>query len=248
MRGRPTNSLSDYQLRLNHKSGNTTLLLDWVSTRDTKSTDKVYLGCTIHGDSREWGSPWITTVHSVLRQGRRCPKCVNKYKATESERIDQINSQRTTRFVSWVGEFKGSQSRANLSCTTCSHTWDAKIDKITTGLRGCPSCGHAGGYRHSTFDRRPELIDKPCDLYYIKFSKEGELDYYKIGLDTTGRRWGSMYYGWDVEEIWRKELTLRNAFEEEQLILEKNAQHKGYPEDFFKKPGYTEMFKEDIYG
>lgn len=242
-------SISNYNRKLaDRKESKHLRIVKWVDPAYAKYNDRVVVECGIHGIGSEWGNPWVPSPHSLLGTRRGCPKCSSKYRHTDEESILLINSQRTSRFVSWVGEFNGTKSRANLSCTTCSHTWGARIDKITTGLRGCPKCGHAGGYRHSTFEKKPELINKPCDLYYIKFSKPGEVDYYKIGLDTTGRRWGSVYYGWEVEEIWRKELTLRDAFEEEQLILEKNAHHKGYPEDLYKKPGYTEMFKEDIYG
>lgn len=242
-------SISKYNRKLaDRKESKHLRIVKWADPQLTKYGDRLIVECAIHGLGDSWGTRWTPTPHQLLGCKRGCPKCSGKYRHTTDESILLINSQRTTRFVSWVGEFKGTKSRANLACTICTHTWDAKIDKITTGLRGCPKCGHAGSYRHSTFEKRPELVDKPCDLYYIKFSKDGESDYYKVGLDTTGRRWGSMYYGWTVEEIWRKKSTLKNAFEEEQLILEKNAQYKGYPEDFFKKPGYTEMFKEDIYG
>lgn len=242
-------SISKYNRKLSDRKESKHLrIVKWVDSKLTKYPDKVVVECSVHGRGDSWGTPWVPTPHQLLGCKRGCPKCSGKYRHTADESILLINSQRTTRFMSWAGDFNGTKSRANLSCTTCSHVWGAKIDKITTGLRGCPKCGHAGGYRHATFYKKPELIEKPCDLYYIKFSKDGQPDFYKIGLDTTGRRWGAKYYGWDVEEIWRKETTLKLAFEEEQMILEKHAEYLGYPEDLHKKPGYTEVFKENIYG
>lgn len=247
MRGRVVSTIESHNDRLKEKCPDSTVtIVDWY-TESKSSMSKVKATCSIHGDGWEWGSPWTPTPHSLHSQGRSCPKCSGKYKATSEERITMINSQPDIEFVSWEGLYKGCYSVANLACTRCTHNWTVKIDKLSTGHRGCPQCGNRGWYSEKTFDKKPHLKDRSTDLYYIKFSKEGRPDYYKIGLDSTGHRWCSVFQGWNIEEVYRKRMPLYDAFTEEQDTLIKYAEYKGYPEEFQGVPGYTEMFEEDVW-
>lgn len=125
-----------------------------------KKTSKINVGCKIHGDGKKWNTPWNPSVKGILQHNYGCPKCSKKYKSTEKDYVEEINSKLKNSHLSLIKiiDFKNNKSRCILECKYHGDTsqwenpWTISINDIMTGY-GCPKCSNQYQYTAK------ELID-----------------------------------------------------------------------------------------
>lgn len=144
---------------------------------------KVNVACSIHGEGKNFGTPWLPTINNLTRGGH-CPKCVKRYVYTENEIIEKINNETRYTFIEYIGKFNGVKGSVIVSCPehgrgdSFSPDWTPSVDALFSG-RGCPKCGDIASVLEN------KSPDTPCVLYYIHF-KYDECSFYKIGITTRG--------------------------------------------------------------
>lgn len=110
------------------------------------------------------GYEWEAYVGN-LTKGGRCPKCVNHYTYTESERIEQIRNIEGVDFVGWHSFYENAFSKAIVRCLVDGHQWVTTVDGLVNAKKGCPKCG--GVYRHT----KKERVNQINSLNNIRFVK-----------------------------------------------------------------------------
>lgn len=71
-------------------------------------------------------------------------------------------------FHSIISPYSGGQSRCNLSCPKCNHTWTSKLSNLWSLKRGCPSCRSIKGLSAAI-----EAWRKPDDVIIKSFMETG---------------------------------------------------------------------------
>lgn len=110
------------------------------------------------------GYEWEAYVGN-LTKGGRCPKCVNHYTYTESERIEQIRNIEGVDFVGWHSFYENAFSKAIVRCLVDGHQWVTTVDGLVNAKKGCPKCG--GVYRYTEKER----VNQINSLNNIRFVK-----------------------------------------------------------------------------
>lgn len=108
--------------------------------------------CRHHGQSSEWGTPWLPSV-ATIKRGANCPKCTSRYRRTEAELAkhakDILPSSLNLRRIL---TFNGSKSVCEIECvehglgTQWDNPWTPTVAALTQ-RNGCPKCGKS--YRRS---------------------------------------------------------------------------------------------------
>lgn len=81
------------------------------------------------------GYEWEAYVGNLTRGGR-CPKCVNHYTYTESERIEQIRNIEGVDFVGWHSFYENAFSKVIVRCLVDGHQWVTTVDGLVNAKRG----------------------------------------------------------------------------------------------------------------
>lgn len=87
---------------------------------------------------------WVSSVTHLKSSRSGCPKCAGVRRWTAEERIEQINEIYNIQFVSWVDEYKGKDSKANVRCEIDGFEWDASVHHLVNNGSGCPKCAKSG--------------------------------------------------------------------------------------------------------
>lgn len=107
-------------------------------------TNRVVVRCL------DCGHEWSPTAQNITEAGQACPAC-----RTSHKRTSKIQS-RASLLKSRVARAAGGRYsvirvvparrkyRAELSCTTCKHTWSASTDNLLGAKSGCPVCAGRG--------------------------------------------------------------------------------------------------------
>lgn len=127
------------------------------------SSSKAIVRCKVDGFE------WSSTVNHILSHGRGCPQCAGLRRWTSSEIINKINSTNKIEFISWVGDFRGNRSRANLRCVHDKFEWSAVVYGLIDGGKGCPRCAKTG-YDPSKTGYLYVLLSERCDIIKIGIS------------------------------------------------------------------------------
>lgn len=208
--------------------------------------EKVKLICDKHGTFEQ-----LPTSHLG---GAGCPRCasdvIGSYtRKSTAEFISEAISMHGDRYGYDLAEYKNAHHKVRIICS--KHGEFSQAARVHTDGGGCPKCNYGcgkGTYDASYFVRHPKSADEPCDLYYIEFKKD-DRSLFKIGIDSTGKRWPSTYKGWVIREIFRKRMTKYQCWEEECRVLEANKSRRyRVKDDEFIGNGWTEMFTFDIFG
>lgn len=86
---------------------------------------------------------------------------------SEETRIEQINKIPNTRFLSWVGSYSGSKTRANLVCVKCGNEWTTQAFTAIKS-KGCSICS---GYAKKTKGEREGQISRISGISFVYWSK-----------------------------------------------------------------------------
>lgn len=120
------------------------------------------------------GFNWCANVDNLVNKWHGCPQCAGNRRWTADERVEQINKLENIRFVSWVGEYKKHDSKANVRCSLDNYVWSATVNNLINHGQGCPKCAKYGFQ-----------IDKTGYLYALR-SECGR--YVKVGISNEPKR------------------------------------------------------------
>ncbi|MDN8078699.1 GIY-YIG nuclease family protein [Burkholderia multivorans] len=140
--------------------------------------------------------------------------------------------------------YKNRKSSVIVVCATHG-AFSKNAQKHLSG-QGCWRCriedlvaaGKLTGYSSKFFEDNPEAADAPATLYYLKVGSA-----YKVGITTNlHNRLKSIksLSGREVELLDAVELTLKQAYEQEQAILTQHKEHRTY------RRWTTEVFSKDV--
>lgn len=104
-----------------------------------------------------------------------------------------------------------------------------------------------GLYTDSLFKKNKKRITEPTFLYWAYFTSYRGNSYFKIGIDSTGRRWSKNIDDYHVVQLLRLKTTKLIAFRTEQYILKKYNIHRVTPTDInINISGKTEFFNDNM--
>ena len=109
---------------------------------------------------------WESIANNITSKGIGCPQCAGMRKWTADERVEQINKLENIRFVSWVGEYKKHDSKANVRCSLDNYVWSATVNNLINHGRGCPQCA---GVRRLTAKERIVQINNIENIEFISW-------------------------------------------------------------------------------
>ena len=218
--------------------------------------------CKKHGLGDSWGNPWNPTSKD-LKSGYGCPKCYNNYSPTKEEITNQINNifQDTSLTLIDIPDYKNRDSRCNINCNIHGNGWEwenkwTPIAKTVKKDVGCPLCAFETN-KISSLLRNPIHFDKERYLYFIKFTKkENKEFFYKVGINNSHNinirhpKWKLDKANLELEVIEHIKLSNVEALFTEFYILNKYKDKKQYQRVLkeSKLDGATECFSENILG
>lgn len=86
------------------------------------------------------GYRWEVSIHNLISQ-RPCPRCSNCERWSFERFVDELkDSEDFDITMVKEGDVLTTNSKVPLICKTCHHYWDASINNLINGKRGCPSC------------------------------------------------------------------------------------------------------------
>lgn len=134
------------------------------------------------------GYEWTPMIYSLINTGSRCPQCAGQRRWTADERVEQINSLDSIRFVRWHGDYSGSRSVAVVSCVSKNHKWKASVTDVVHNRTGCPECY---GNKKITQQNAEERINEIKNVKFIRWSGEYKNSYSKatVMCEVDGAEW-----------------------------------------------------------
>lgn len=126
-------SKEEWEQRIKEAGAGRYEFVRWSVDGEYGSQKKCVVSCI--KDKLEWES----IANNLVFNSRGCPQCAGVRRWTADERIAQINSLENINFISWVGDYKNNESRANIRCSIDGHEWTARVSNLVNG-RGCPIC------------------------------------------------------------------------------------------------------------
>lgn len=78
-----------------------------------------------------------------FQSGRRCPKCTNCYRYTDSE-ISKLISKITNGEYTKLSEYKNNKTKFKIKHNTCGHEYEIAWNRFQRGDR-CPKCNQSKG-------------------------------------------------------------------------------------------------------
>lgn len=254
--GKPNNAcrlpITSLVERLKNKFGDKITFVKPIGEWNGFSTKSIFK-CEKHGE-------FVSTPNNILLKNNTygCQQCGVEYRTLHKRQsIQRVESElRKIWNNKFEYDFEGyinKSSRIKIICPEHGAFYKSVQKHM---YQGCPKCKLddlkkngvlPGGYCYELFDELPELKTKSATLYYLVIN-DGE--FYKIGITTKsvsdrikGLKSKANAFGETINfKILReKEMTLFEAFQLEQKILEENKSSRVYT-----KPWSTEIFRKDI--
>lgn len=119
----------------------------------------------------DYGHEWVASVSHLVdvKCATGCPKCSNKYRPSQREREDQLNSLPRLTFICWQdGCYRNAQSRATMMCDV-GHAFSAAANHLVNTGSGCPTCAGVGKY--SSEERMVQLGNLP-GMEFVRWDGE----------------------------------------------------------------------------
>jgi len=163
--------------------------LSFVGKNNNMQT-KCIVECKVHGNSSEWGNPWLPTINS-LKKSKGCPKCLGLYRYTENEALERLKDNVSKKYevIGFVEGYKTVHSKCIMKCEVhgigdfFEKKWNPTIHKLNNG-GGCPKCSIEGQDLKKCLTKTKQF-QKDRILYYITFQFKGKI-FYKIGITNRG--------------------------------------------------------------
>lgn len=96
-----------------------------------KNNQKIKLRCLVCSHE------WETTPNKLLSSKTGCSKCAGQVSMSQQEFIDKMEKINLNIIVE--GNFKGVDSKIELSCKLCGYKWKTTPSHLFKGT-GCPNC------------------------------------------------------------------------------------------------------------
>ncbi|MGR5080895.1 hypothetical protein [Photobacterium swingsii] len=182
-----------------------------------------------------------------------CSGCA-EYARTEKKKktlryyLEVINTRNPNlKNLTLSGEFIGNKSTLSYKCGVCNKKGTMAINHLTMG-KGCNKCSHLGKYTENYFIKNPHKKTISSSVYYNKFYNPiTSQTVYKIGIDSTGMRWGKKYKEWVITKNIVFRGTLYECYKFEQNFLKDSCLNLYKHSDFIGE-GSSEIFTNDILG
>lgn len=149
-----------WEKRINDAGDGRYWFIQWAVDGEFGALKKCVVRCVKDGHE------WSANPNNLVGGGRGCPQCAGQRMWTSEERVKQINKLYNIKFVSWVGDYKGSKSKANVRCTIDGFEWSAAINDLVNKGSGCPNCS---GNRRRTEEERIEQINSLENISFISW-------------------------------------------------------------------------------
>jgi DNA-directed RNA polymerase subunit RPC12/RpoP len=140
-----------------------------------------------------------------------------------------------------LSSYKGTQKTAKVKCIKCNHIFTRRIDTSLYNQHGCPRCSfrNNGFIRSDYFNKHPEMKNKPCKVYLLKFSGNNE-EFYKIGITRQSLKQRTRKIPYDLIESEVIDTTYYNAYLIEKSLKQTIKPYSYYPKIKFN--GASECF------
>ncbi len=137
------------------------------------------------------------------------------------------------------------KTKGILRCNMCKKEWEVRPDSHLFAKSGCPICNKAQIYTKQYYLAKG-IENHKAYLYIALFSSDNE-QFVKIGItkheNVRCRFRGHAYY--NIRIVTSYETDFFNAYEIEQMLLEKYCKYSYVPLEVFS--GHTECFAMEIY-
>ena len=174
---------------------------------------RVKVACTLCGHK------WSNTPAKLLFYGERCKYCFGSGLKTTEMFVKELEEKYPLKFITDKVEYKNTDTKVNIGCIKCSHTWQARPAKLLIG-RGCPRCMASVGekkveewlkskgitfYQEHRFTECRDKKPLPFDFYIeglkVAIEYDGIQHFSNDGIGKNGKRWGSH----DLEGVKRRD-------------------------------------------
>lgn len=205
----------------------------YIKSDFVNSQIKTGIICLVHGKFYQIPSCHINRNHG-------CPNCNGGVKDSKERFINKANKKHNFKFDYSKVDYINSHTKVKIICPIHG-VFEQTPDSHLQGY-GCYECGHVGHYNEKIFESLPEIKNIPAVFYIVKFKNANE-EFFKFGItkNSISRRFRKDYYGYNVEIIEERRLSLYNAFLEEQKFKKLYESKQYIPVTNF--PGKTECFK-----
>ena len=182
-------------------------------------------------------------------QGAACRFCNRTHQRTREEFIEDSNKIHNNFYTYEKFNYVNAKTKGIITCPIhgdFEQTPDSHLNK-KAGCTDCANevtCIYSGKYNKRYFEKRPEIKDNSCKLYFVRLYNDSE-SFYKIGITQKQKvehRFDNVPY--NLEVLWHEDMKLYNAFLKEQEFLEKYKENKYIPLIDFK--GKTECLNAKI--
>lgn len=140
-----------------------------------------------------------------------------------------------------LSSYEGTQKIAKVRCIKCNYIFTRRIETSLYNQHGCPRCSfrNNGFIRSDYFNKHPEMKNKPCKVYLLKFSGNNE-EFYKIGITRQSLKQRTRRIPYDLIESEVIETTYYNAYLIEKSLKQTIKPYSYYPKIKFN--GASECF------
>lgn len=209
----------------------------------TKVTARYDFGCN------KCGHEWQTTMNCVVNSGSGCPKCAGLAKMTNTDVDARLLAE--SRPITRVGEYVNATTKIQWKCHKCQGVWEASPDSVlNNNTSGCAVCGRLGTLSRKYFERNPQKRDVMGYVYLVE-GEYNNIRFLKVGItEHTVEKRFSADGKYNIKMIHAKQLPLGEAYEIEQMLLQRHITSLYKPsENFGGKTEclvYNETIKRDI--
>lgn len=140
-----------------------------------------------------------------------------------------------------LSSYNGILKPATTKCLKCNHIFTRRVEASLYNQHGCPQCSfrNNGFIRSDYFNKHPDMKDKPCKVYLLKFSGNNE-EFYKIGITRQELQERTRRIPYDLIESEVIETTYYQAYKLEKSLKQFIKPYQYYPK--LKFNGKSECF------
>jgi uncharacterized C2H2 Zn-finger protein len=202
---------------------------------------RINLRCSVHGNGKSFGTPWLPTINNILRGGA-CPKCQNRYVYSQNEIVDKIGKVTEYKFIKFVSDSSlGVKSRVIVECPNHNSEekrfsqWNTTPDYLFNG-NGCPSCAEYGFNKSKGAYFYLQNLYQADDLIGLKYgitNRDPKARMYQQNAKSVLRHnLVSSLYSDDGSKIYEFEKSIHNHFKELGInsFISKEIMPDGYTE------------------
>lgn len=181
-------------------------------------------------------------------QGTSCRFCNKNHQRTREEFIEDSNKIHKNFYTYEKFNYVNAKTKGIITCPIHGD-FEQTPDSHLNAKSGCSDCAkevtcvYSGKYNKRYFEKRSEIKNNPCKLYFVRLYNTNE-SFYKIGITQKQRvehRFDNIPY--NLEVIWYEDMKLYDAFLKEQKTIKMFKEYQYLPLMSFK--GDTECFNKD---